>query len=375
MEAIGQLAGAIAHDFNNVLAIIEGYSDELLSARDVGGPVKQDVAEIKTAATRGARLVEQLLAVGRRQITQPQPLQLNDLVQETAELLQPLVGEDVELVLQLDPGLGTVEADAGQMQQVLLNLATNARDAMSGGGRLTIETANFDAVVPTGVGSITVPPGSYVTLSVTDTGCGMDPELQTRAFEPFVTTKEDGRGTGLGLASVYGMVVQSCGLLSLESRLGEGSTFCIYLQRVEASVRAVAPRPAAPAAPLRPATMVIAENDTALRRMLSRRLEAQGHSVLAAADGVEALQLAQRHPAAIDLLLTDVIMPRMDGAALARKFAEVHPEVRVVFMTAYADEILGLKGVLARDEQILRKPFSQDALEAAIRTALEARKE
>jgi CheY-like chemotaxis protein len=258
------------------------------------------------------------------------------------------------------------------MQQVLLNLATNARDAMPAGGRLTIETANFNVAVPTVVGAITVPPGSYVTLSVTDTGCGMDPELQVRAFEPFVTTKEHGRGTGLGLASVYGMVVQSCGLLSLESRLGEGSTFCVYLPRVAALARPVAPRPATRAAPVRSATMLIAEDDSALRRMLCRRLEAQGHAVLAAADGVEALELAQHHPTAIDLLVTDVVMPRMDGAALARKFAEVHPEARVVFMTAYADEVFGLKDVLARNEQILRKPFSQDALETAVRSALEA---
>jgi signal transduction histidine kinase/CheY-like chemotaxis protein len=372
MEAVGRLAGGIAHDFNNLLAIIAGYSDELLSAQEIGNPVKQDVAEIKTAATRAARLVEQLLAVGRRQITQSQPVQLNDVVEETAELLQPLVGEHVELVLQLDPGLGIAEADAGQMQQVLLNLATNARDAMPAGGRLTIETANFNVAVPTVVGAITVPPGSYVTLSVTDTGCGMDPELQVRAFEPFVTTKEHGRGTGLGLASVYGMVVQSCGLLSLESRLGEGSTFCVYLPRVAALAKPVAPRPATRAAPVRSATMLIAEDDSALRRMLCRRLEAQGHAVLAAADGVEALELAQHHPTAIDLLVTDVVMPRMDGAALARKFAEVHPEARVVFMTAYADEVFGLKDVLARNEQILRKPFSQDALETAVRSALEA---
>lgn len=375
MEAIGKLAGGIAHDFNNVLTIIMGYSDELLGAQGVGLPIKRDLAEIRTAAARGARLVEQLLAVGRRQITQPQPLQLNELVEETADLLQRLVGEDVELELKLDPGLGTAEADAGQMQQVLLNLATNARDAMPGGGRLTIETANFDAPAARVAGSVTVPRGSYVSLSVTDTGCGMDAELQARVFEPFVTTKEIGRGTGLGLASVYGMVVQSRGLLSLESHLGQGSTFRVFLPRVEAAAQAVASRPVTPTAAARSATILVAEDDATLSRMLRRRLEAQGHAVLTAPDGVEALELARRHRAAIDLLVTDVIMPRMDGAELARQFAEVHPEARVVFMTAYADEILGSKGVLARNEQILRKPFSQDTLEAAIRTALEVREE
>jgi CheY-like chemotaxis protein len=306
---------------------------------------------------------------------EPQPLRLDDVVRETTELLRPLVGEDVELRLRLDPELGLVEADPVQMQQVLLNLAANARDAMPGGGALTIETANLDVASPTRVGAATIPPGSWVTLTVTDTGGGMDPELQERAFEPFFTTKDLGRGTGLGLSSVHGIVEQSGGLLSLESRVGEGSSFCIYLPRLADGREGAAPSPARPAVAARPGTLLLAEDDAALRRLLRRTLAAQRHTVLEAADGVEALELARRHGGRLDAVITDVVMPRAGGRELAEEIVKLHPEASVVFMTGYTDDAVLLRGVRAHEVRLLRKPFPLAALSSALAEVLGQRPE
>jgi signal transduction histidine kinase/CheY-like chemotaxis protein len=370
MEAIGRLAGGIAHDFNNLLAVITGYADLLREAEGTDGAFQRELGEIRAAAAHASRLVGQLLAVGRRQVMEPESLDLNDVVHETRDLLRPLIGEDVELRLRLDDKLGRVAVDLVQMQQVILNLAANARDAMPDGGALTLETANLEVAAPTLVGATVLPPGSWVTLTVTDTGRGMDAELQQRAFEPFFTTKEPGRGTGLGLSSVQGIVEQSGGLVGLESAPGEGSSFGVYLPRLAAAPGADAPRPREPALPARPGTVLLAEDDVALRRLLRRTLSAQRHTVLSAADGSEALELARRHAGRLDVVLTDVIMPRSGGRALAEEVVRLHPEASVIFMTGYTDDAVLLRGLSAQEVKLLRKPFPLEALSAALAEVL-----
>jgi signal transduction histidine kinase/ActR/RegA family two-component response regulator len=365
MEAIGRLAGGIAHDFNNLLAVITGYADLLLSS-SAALSHRQELAEIKAAGSSAARLARQLLAVGRREMMKPEPLQLDEVVRQTLEMLRPLVGEDVELRLSFASDLGQVEADPMQMKQVVLNLATNARDAMPRGGTLTIETANLDVEETTLVGASAIPAGAWVTLRVTDTGAGMDQEVQARVFEPFFTTKLPGRGTGLGLSSVFGIVAQSGGLVSLESELGRGTSLCIYLPRL-ALPRKVATSPAEPRESCsRAGTLLLVEDDPALRRLLERTLSEQRHTVLQAADGHEALELARRHSGRLDVLLTDVVMPRGSGRELAEELVKIHPEAAVIFMTGYTDDAVLLRGVLAHEVRLLRKPFKNTALSAAL---------
>ena len=296
----------------------------------------------------------------------PEPLLLGEVVRQTQEMLRPLVGEDVELQLRLAEDLGQVEADRMQMEQVVLNLVTNARDAMPRGGTLTIETANLTVEEAILVGATAVPPGAWVTLSVTDTGAGMGQELQERVFEPFFTTKIPGRGTGLGLSSVYGIVAQSGGLVSLESELGCGTSFCIYLPRL-AVAREIPASDAEPGASRsRTGTLLLVEDDPALRRLLRRSLAAQGHTVLEAADGVEAVELARRHAGPLDVLLTDVVMPRGGGREFAEEVLKLHPEAGVIFMTGYTDDAVLLRGVRANEVRLLRKPFPAAALSAAL---------
>ncbi len=365
MEAIGRLAGGIAHDFNNLLAVITGYA-ELLLTSPAAASHRRELEEIKTAGGSAARLVRQLLAVGRRQMMKPEPLRLDDVVRQTLEMLRPLVGEDVELRLRLAEDLGQVEADRTQLEQVVLNLATNARDAMPRGGTLTIETANLAVAETTLVGTSAIPPGEWVTLCVSDTGAGMGQELQQRVFEPFFTTKLPGRGTGLGLSSVFGTVAQSGGLVSLESELGCGTSFCIYLPRLKLERDVAAPTTELTALRSRAGTLLLVEDDPALRRLLRRTLAAQRHTVLEAADSIGALELAGGHAGPIDVLLTDVVMPRGNGRELAEGLVKIHPEAAVIFMTGYTDDAVLLRGVLANEVRLLRKPFSTTALSAAL---------
>ena len=369
MEAIGRLAGGIAHDFNNLLAVITGYTD-LLLASPAAKSHRRELAEIKTAGGSAARLVRQLLAVGRRQMMKPEPLLLDQVVRQTLQLLRPLAGEDVELRLRFAEGLGQVEADRTQMEQVVLNLTTNARDAMPRGGTLTIETANLDVAETTLVGANAIPPGAWVTLRITDTGAGMAQELQERVFEPFFTTKGPGRGTGLGLSSVFGIVAQSGGVVSLESELGCGTSFCIYLPRL-AIPREIATSAAEPVElRSRAGTLLLVEDDPALRRLLQRTLAEQRHTVLEAADRVEALELAQSHTGRLDALITDVVMPHGSGRELAEQLLKIHPEAAVIFMTGYTDDAVLLRGVLAHEVRLLRKPFPITALSAALAALL-----
>jgi signal transduction histidine kinase len=365
MEAIGRLAGGIAHDFNNLLAVITGYADILL-ANPGSKSQRRELLEIKTAGGSAARLVRQLLAVGRRQMMKPEPLLLDEVVRQTLEMLRPLVGEDVELRLRFAADLGQVEADRMQMEQVVLNLATNARDAMPRGGTLTIETANLDVKDTMLVGNSAIPPGPWVTLRITDTGAGMGQEIQERVFEPFFTTKVPGRGTGLGLSSVFGIVAQSGGLVSLESELGCGTSFCIYLPRLAVPREIAASGAEPPALRSRAGTVLLVEDNPPLRRLLQRTLVAQRHTVLEAADATEALELARRHAGNIDVLLADVVMPRSSGRELAEELVKVHPEAAVIFMTGYTDDAVLLRGVLAHEVRLLRKPFATAALSAAL---------
>jgi signal transduction histidine kinase/CheY-like chemotaxis protein len=365
MEAIGRLAGGIAHDFNNLLAVITGYADLLLSS-SAAKSHHQELAEIKAAGRSAARLARQLLAVGRRQMMKPEPLLLDEVVRQTLEMLRPLVGEDVELRLSFARDLGQVEADRMQIKQVVLNLATNARDAMPRGGTLTIETANLDVEETTLVGASAIPAGAWVTLRVTDTGAGMDQELQARVFEPFFTTKLPGGGTGLGLSSVFGIVAQSGGLVSLESELGRGTSLCLYLPRLALPKKLATSAPEPRESRSRAGTLLLVEDDPALRRLLQRTLTEQRHTVLQAADGPEALELARRHTGQLDVLLTDVVMPRGSGRELAEELLKLHPDAAVIFMTGYTDDAVLLRGVRAHEVLLLRKPFPTTALSAAL---------
>jgi len=365
MDAIGRLAGGIAHDFNNLLAVITGYADLLLT-RPGASAQRRELEEIRSAGENAARLVRQLLAVGRRQLLKPEPLQLDAVVHATLDMLRPLVGEDVEIRLRLADDLGQVEADRGQMEQVVLNLAANARDAMPRGGTLEIETANVDLAEAARIGASAVPRGAWVVLGISDTGTGMDAELQERVFEPFFTTKVPGRGTGLGLSSVFGIVAQSGGVVTLESEVGRGSSFRIYLPRLLAP-RAAGAAGAEPAASRpRAGTILLVEDDAALRRLLRSALAADRHIVLEASDAAEALALAERFDGALDVLLTDVVMPNGSGRELAEQLVKVHPETAVIFLTGYTDDAVLLRGVLAHEVRLLRKPFPASALNALL---------
>ncbi len=365
MDAIGRLAGGIAHDFNNLLAVITGYADLLLT-RAGAQSHERELDEIKTAAVSAARLTRQLLAVGRRQLMKPEAFRLDEVVRQTLSMLRPLVGEDVELRLRLAPDLGQVEADRVQIEQIVLNLASNARDAMPQGGTLTIETANLEVRETLIVGGSAIPPGAWVTLRITDTGAGMSQELQERVFEPFFTTKEAGRGTGLGLSSVFGIVAQSGGWLSLLSELGRGTSFCIYLPRLAVARDTVASSDEPAAQRARACTLLLVEDDAALRRLLRSTLVAHGHTVLEAANPVEAIELARGHGGALDVLLTDVVMPHSSGRELAEQLVKLHPEADVIFMTGYTDDAVLLRGVFANEVRLLRKPFTTSALTALL---------
>ena len=358
LETIGRLAGGVAHDFNNLLTVIRGYADLLRAERNEPAAAMA-VAEISKAADRAAELTAQLLTVSRRQIIRPRALDLNHSVRETEDMLRRLVGEDVEVATALDADLGRVYADPGQIHQVLMNLAANARDAMPGGGRLLIETANVrfdDDYVRSHPETV---PGPAVLLAVTDSGTGMTDDVRQRIFEPFFTTKEKGRGTGLGLATVYGIVRQSGGWIWVYSEPGQGTTFKIYFPRIDA-----APAPEEPAAEV-PAvggteTVLLVEDQEAVRKLVCQVLGSKGYRVLAAADGNEAVGVAEAQAGAIDLLLTDVILPGMNGQQVADRVRERHPGVRVLFASGYTENVIAHRGVLKPGVTYLPKPFSPE---------------
>jgi two-component system, cell cycle sensor histidine kinase and response regulator CckA len=369
MEALGHLAGSIAHDFNNLLGVIIGYS-ELLSA-DTGPPglMTERLETIKQAGLRAASLTSQLLAFSRRQVLQPKVLNLNSLVAETQKMLQRLVGEDIEQTLLLAPSLGKTKADPGQMVQVIMNLAVNARDAMPNGGKLTLQTANvcFDDV--TSFYGVDVPAGNYVLLSVTDTGAGMSADTREHIFEPFFTTKPAGKGTGLGLATVYGIVKQSGGYVFADSEPGQGTTFNVYLPQVDQPVEAPISAPPAEL-PTESETILVVEDEPAFRDLLREGLRLKGYKVLVASNGVDALQVAEQYGGPIRVLITDVIMPQMSGPELARNLARSRRNTHVLYMSGYTDDKLDSMTQSDGDLRLIQKPFYIDELVRKIQELL-----
>jgi two-component system cell cycle sensor histidine kinase/response regulator CckA len=371
LEALGQLAGSVAHDFNNLLGVIIGYS-ELLSA-DLGseGRVGSRLVTIKNAGMRAASLTSQLLAFSRRQVLQPRVLNLNSLVAETQKMLQRLMGEDIEQKLMLAPALARTKADPGQIVQVIMNLAVNARDAMATGGMLTIATANVSFEDVTSFDGVPVPQGQYVMLSVSDTGTGIDAQTRERLFEPFFTTKPEGRGTGLGLATVYGIVKQSGGYVFAESELRKGTTFRVYLPQVELPVEEISlPAVPMPKPPSESQTLLVVEDEPAFRDLLQEGLRSRGYHVLIASNGMDALQVAERYNGPIRLLITDVIMPQMSGPELARCLTKVRNNTDVLYMSGYSDDKVGDIPESDGGSTLLQKPFYIDELVRRIQELL-----
>jgi signal transduction histidine kinase/CheY-like chemotaxis protein len=370
MEAIGLLAGGVAHDFNNLLMAIQGYSELVLMNLDRNHQCRGDIDEILKASNRAAALTRQLLAFSRKQVLAPRVLALDEVLAGTAKLLRRLIAEDIEISSTTEPDLGSVKADPGQIEQVLVNLAVNARDAMPGGGRLNFALSNM-SLDDSRSASRGLTPGRYVRLEVSDTGCGMPADVVSRIFEPFFTTKEEGRGTGLGLATVYGIVQQSGGAIRVESRPGHGTTFQIDLPRCEAQEAAPINAPPPMRSTSGSETVLLVEDDARVRALVSTMLGRSGYNVLDADGGERALEIIRTHRGNIDLLLTDVVMPTMNGRVLAERLQALSPATRVLFMSGYSDEAIMRAGVQAADVGFLQKPFSSAALAAKIREILE----
>ncbi len=375
MEAVGRLSGGIAHDFNNLLGVIIGYIQVIKRTLVPGQPSYEYAVEIEKAGQRAVSLTRQLLAFSRQQVLEPVILNLNTLVSEMEKMLPRLIGEDIELNLFLDPAIGQVKADPGQIEQVVMNLAVNARDAMPDGGKLTIQTANaeLDAVFTREHPGFIA--GPYVMLAVTDTGTGMDSETQAQIFEPFFTTKGRDKGTGLGLATVYGVVKQSNGYIAVDSEVGKGALFKVYLPRIELPVAAKSEGVQAPPTVRGSETILLVEDAEPLRLLAQLFLKENGYQVLTAADGAEAEQIAAQNHGPIHLLLTDVVMPGINGRVLAERLAPKHPAMKVLYMSGYTDSFIAGHGVLDEGIHLLHKPFTEEALMRKIRERLDAGKE
>jgi signal transduction histidine kinase len=373
MEAIGRLAGGIAHDFNNLLTAITGYSEVILRNLNEKDPLRPHASEIKKAGDRAAALTRQLLAFSRRQVLAPKVLDLNAVVSNPEKMLRRLIGEDIELVTVLGSELGSVKADPGQLEQVILNLAVNARDAMPGGGRLVIETANVEVEERGDQSSGWIPSGAFVMLSVTDTGTGMDEETRARAFEPFFTTKEKDKGTGLGLSTVYGIIKQSGGHISVHSEVNAGTSFRIYLPQVteEVDVLELEEQPADADDVAGTETILLVEDEQLVRDLARGILLTSGYKVLEAPHGGEALLICESYPGPIHLMLTDIVMPHLNGRELYERVCPLRPEMKVLFMSGYTDEALPLSGRLEPDSPFIEKPFTPDALTLKLRQVLD----
>jgi two-component system cell cycle sensor histidine kinase/response regulator CckA len=374
MEAVGRLAGGIAHDFNNLLMVISGYSEFLLDRLGPEPALRAPAQEIASAAGRATSLTRQLLAFSRKQMLAPKILDLNGVVTENLKMLTRVIGEDIDLVMVPAPGLGTVRADAGQIEQVIMNLAVNARDAMPSGGKLTIETSNVTLDEEQARFHPPLTPGNYVLLAISDTGGGMDSETQSRIFEPFFTTKGV-KGTGLGLSTVYGIVKQSGGYIWVYSEQGKGTTFKIYLPRVADAVESPVKIPVpSESVAIEPGTetILLVEDEANLRYLARQFLEKQGYRVIDAADGAVAMQIAVAHDGVIHLLLTDVIMPGMNGRELAQHILEIRPNVKVLYMSGYTENVIGRNGTLDAGVRLLQKPFTLRDLKSKVREVLDS---
>ena len=374
MEAVGRLAGGIAHDFNNLLMVISGYSEFLLERLGAEPNLRGPAQEIASAAERASSLTRQLLAFSRKQMLAPRIINLNQIATENLKMLTRMIGEDIDLVMVPGQNLWSVRADAGQIEQVIMNLAVNARDAMPSGGKLTIETSNVTLDEEYARLKAPLRPGDYVMVAISDTGAGMDAETQSHIFEPFFTTKGP-KGTGLGLSTVYGIVKQSGGYVWVYSEVGRGTTFKIYLPRVAATGEPVVQVPASiQSLRVEPGTetILLVEDEANLRYLARQYLEKQGYKVIEAADGAVAMQIAVAHEAVIHLLLTDVIMPGMNGRELAQRISEIRPNVKILYMSGYTENVIGHNGTLEPGVRLLQKPFNLRDLKSKVREVLDA---
>ena len=362
MEAVGQLAGGVAHDFNNLLGVILGYADLLLEQLTLNDSQRRDLGEIQKAGVRAALLTRQLLAFSRKQVLQPKVLDLNTVVAGAEKLLQRLIGENIELIVVLNPALGRVKADSGQLEQIIMNLAVNARDAMPEGGKLTIETSNVQIDEQYAARHDSALTGPHVMLAVTDTGCGMDAKTKAHIFEPFFTTKEFGKGTGLGLATVYGIVEQSGGWVWVYTEPSLGTTFKIYLPCVDPAIEIVLPSDKIEKVAGGSQTILVVEDDAALLQVTHRSLEEVGYAILAARSPAEAIHISESHPGPIHLMVSDVIMPGMSGDKLASYLSVLRPEMKVLYVSGYTDDSIVHHGVLEPGLAFLQKPFSPKTL-------------
>ena len=368
MEAVGRLAGGIAHDFNNLLMVIQGYADLLAERLPVGDSLRRNAEQIQTAAQRAASLTRQLLAFSRKQMLAPSVIHVQSVVADMEKILRRLIGEDIQLETHSEKDLWLVKADRGQIEQVIMNLAVNARDAMPNGGRLMIETANVELDASFSQHAVVMSPGKYVMLAVTDNGCGMDAQTQAHLFEPFFTTKEKGKGTGLGLATVYGIVKQSGGYIWVYSEPGRGTTFKVYLPRIERDVANTKKDDTAGAKKARRGseTVLLVEDEEGVRQLTREYLETNGYTVIECADGHEALDLAGSHNGTIHLLMTDVVMPGINGRELADRVSRIRPEIKVLYMSGYTDQAVVHHGMLESGSVLLQKPFTMTTLAAKL---------
>jgi two-component system cell cycle sensor histidine kinase/response regulator CckA len=370
MEAVGRLAGGVAHDFNNLLMVIKGHTELLLNVLPASEQIARKIEQIGRAADRASSLTRQLLAFSRMQLLQPRVMNLNGVVEDMGRLLPRLIGEDIELVIRSAEDLGAIRADASQMEQVIMNLAVNARDAMPNGGRLSIETSNADLDSAYSAVHPVVRQGSYVLLAVSDTGTGMDAETQTHIFEPFFTTKEQGKGTGLGLATVYGVVKQSGGFIWVYSEVGKGTSFKIYLPRVDQPVEKSGSTQSSSEAPRGTGTILLAEDEQDVREVAREFLESGGYTVIEAHDGAEAIQLVEKHKGAIDLLVTDMVMPGMTGQELGGMLRQKRDGLRILYMSGYSEHAAAESVQGDESIRLLTKPFSRWALLRAVHEIL-----
>jgi two-component system cell cycle sensor histidine kinase/response regulator CckA len=371
MEAVGRLAGGVAHDFNNLLTVIIGYSELVLQKGGKGFPMAAELEEIRLAGERAVLMTQQMLSFSRKQIIEPQVVHLDQLVAEMQKMMSRMIGEDIMVQINTCRSLGFVKIDPGQFNQILMNLVVNARDAMLGGGRLVIETANVDLDEGYCVLHPYIKPGQFVMLSVSDTGHGMNDEVKAHLFEPFFTTKQPGRGTGLGLATTYASVKQAGGSIEVYSEIGIGTTMKVYLPCVEGGGVKPAKRDLSEDSPRGTETVLVVEDEDILRTLCNRTLGRLGYTMIQAANPAEAITVAQKHNKPIDLLLTDVVMPGMNGREMATQLVLHHPEMKVLFMSGYTENVITHHGVLVEGVSFIGKPFTPSALARKIREVLD----